>query len=683
MKRQIKRLIKFCVPRKIRTADWLFCRSLDCTCSGRLERIRKVLAYAWTHRFVYSRGRATEQMSAAFQFDEIVRKFRFSNAVCEPYFYPLDPFTLRLLSDGVLDVVSLTLDYDKVLKTDLTELRGRLESNGDDFSRSVVVTIDAMDALRCRAMKYYTKRSGARVRQIGEYLERIMDSRPRSFDEALQKILFFNGLLWYNRHRHIGLGRLDIILQPYFDADLASGVLDREQAKGLVRDFLTVLGSHTLYKSGGLVGDTGQVILISGTARDGEYVENEMTHIFLELIEELNIPDPKLIMRVCDRTTPELWSRAIRCVSRGNGSPLLANESRIMALMEQFGYDSVDVVDFGTSACWEPLIIGKSFDQNNSTENFNFPKIIAELLDKFEFTFYQEFEEQALKAVGMEMERIARQSQRLTFDRSPIHSIWMEGCVEALTDVADGGAKYNFHGFLTTGLPNAVNAMLNVKRFVFQDRVLTYRELQEILRSDFAGREDIRQQLLGQGKKFGLVDEEVLELSNKLMRTVSEVVERYTINGQRAKVGFSSPDYLSRGALTPATADGRHAGDPFTTHISPVSHEVDFAQIIDFASLLDYSGNKINGNVVDFILSNHYVSDVEKLGRILGVAFKKGVFEMQLNVLDLEQLKAAKVHPELYPHLVVRVWGFSAYFNDLPESYKDMLIERAEKYAAA
>lgn len=59
-----------------------------------------------------------------------------------------------------------------------------------------------------------------------------------------------------------------------------------------------------------------------------------------------------------------------------------------------------------------------------------------------------------------------------------------------------------------------------------------------------------------------------------------------------------------------------------------------------------------------------------------------GVYELQLNVLDAKTLRDAKDHPEKYPHLVVRVWGFSAYFNDLPEEYKDNLIKRAEEYAA-
>ena len=99
---------------------------------------------------------------------------------------------------------------------------------------------------------------------------------------------------------------------------------------------------------------------------------------------------------------------------------------------------------------------------------------------------------------------------------------------------------------------------------------------------------------------------------------------------------------------------------------------------IYFASSLKYEGNRINGNVVDFIIPASYAKMPDKLVVILKHACEKGIFELQLNVLDKQTLIDAKAHPEKYPNLIVRVWGFSAYFNDLPEEYKDNLIQRAD-----
>ena len=84
----------------------------------------------------------------------------------------------------------------------------------------------------------------------------------------------------------------------------------------------------------------------------------------------------------------------------------------------------------------------------------------------------------------------------------------------------------------------------------------------------------------------------------------------------------------------------------------------------------------------NLIIPSSYIKESEKLTRILKNACSNGIFELQLNVMDKATLVDAKAHPEKYPNLIVRVWGFSAYFNDLPESFKDNLIRRAEVYEA-
>ncbi|MGH6553693.1 glycine radical domain-containing protein [Bacteroides hominis] len=126
--------------------------------------------------------------------------------------------------------------------------------------------------------------------------------------------------------------------------------------------------------------------------------------------------------------------------------------------------------------------------------------------------------------------------------------------------------------------------------------------------------------------------------------------------------------------------DGRKAGDPFAVHISPLSSEIDIAEIMDFATKLNYEDNRINGNVVDFTIPASYIQSPTKLENLIKNACNRGIFELQLNVLNYKQLVDAKLHPEKYPNLIVRVWGFSAYFNDLPNEYKDNLIERAKLY---
>lgn len=124
------------------------------------------------------------------------------------------------------------------------------------------------------------------------------------------------------------------------------------------------------------------------------------------------------------------------------------------------------------------------------------------------------------------------------------------------------------------------------------------------------------------------------------------VVASVTCNGLPVKVGFSSPNYIYASRDVHASLDGRRCGYPFAVHISPISSKIDISEVLEFASKLDYQGNQINGNVVDFILPTSYVKNMEKLVGILRDACSKGIFELQLNVLDKKTLMDAKAHPE-------------------------------------
>ena len=126
-----------------------------------------------------------------------------------------------------------------------------------------------------------------------------------------------------------------------------------------------------------------------------------------------------------------------------------------------------------------------------------------------------------------------------------------------------------------------------------------------------------------------------------------------------------------------ASFDGRRAGDAFTVHISNEEND-SFTEIVNFASSLSYKDNQFNGNVIDFMLSPDFVrNNRDKFVMFIKGAVNAGFFEMQMNVVSSKTLIEAMEKPEKFPNLIVRVWGFSAYFNDLPEEYKEVLVRRA------
>lgn len=595
------------------------------------------------------------------------------------YVYPYNPWCVRGLLKGIAGLVSMTVDYATILNSSMVELGEQVNSCPNlQFREDEHNLIEVVRGLAERIHRNLEKGESEREHELGTFYAHMIDNKPASFDEAVQKILFYNGLFWQVSHWHNGLGRLDLILEEYYNKDIQSGKLTREKAKAMLTDFVQILGRDTRAKSLALIGDTGQYILLGGVDQKGVTVQNDLTELFLEIFTELKVPDPKLILRVNDKTSDTIWHKAVDCLVTGCGSPLLMNEKLIMDGMVEFGYKKEDVWNVGTSACWEPLIIGKSFDQNNPFPNF---PVVAALND----AIYSSADYKNISSViAATKVNIARQIKEtihdITFDVSPLYSLFFDSCIERGKDYSQGGADYAYHGVQVVGLPNLVNALLNLKKYVFEQNALTLEECRKAISANYEGHEDVRQLLLSNELKFGNSNPEVVALTNDIMDFISKEVEKYTCNGEKLKVGFSSSQYIMARKKAKASLDGRKDYDPFAVHISPVSQKIDIQEVLDFAGALNYSGNRMNGNVVDFILPSAFIKQKDKLVTILRNAMTQGAYELQLNVLDAAILRDAKVHPEKYPDLVVRVWGFSAYFNELPEEYKDNLIARAEAY---
>lgn len=596
------------------------------------------------------------------------------------YLYPYDSWVARVVHHNKTMITSVTPDYASILESKLSDIEKILhEANDREFADRELQMIKSIRWLKERMLKELIERKDERKWVLIKYMQCILDNIPGTMDEAIQKLLFYNALFWQAGHWQCGLGRLDLVLSKYYEHDLANGIITREEGKELIKQMCLVLGKDMKAKSRALIGDTGQYILLGGVDKNGDTIQNDLTEIFLEVFTELKVPDPKLILRVNRNTSDVVWKKAINCILTGCGSPLIINEELVMRGMIEFGYRKEDVWNFGTSACWEPLIIGKSFDQNNPLLNIpvidSLNKFIVEENTFEDFhTFLNEYKKRLEK-------QILNNIQDVNFDCSPLYSLFFDDCIKNQKDFSEGGATYAYHGVQIVSFPNLINALLNIKTYVFDRKLFSIHNCSQAIKANFRGFEDMREALLANPLKFGYTDKTVLDLTRDLMTFISDIVNTKTMNGLKTKVGFSSSHYIIVSKGVRASLDGRKNGDPFAVHISPVSSRIDLQEVLDFAGSLDYSGNRMNGNVVDFILPKAYTDMPDKLMAILKNAMTNGVYELQLNVLDATTLKDAKAHPEKYPFLIVRVWGFSAYFNDLPEEYKDNLIKRAESYA--
>ena len=429
-----------------------------------------------------------------------------------------------------------------------------------------------------------------------------------------------------------------------------------------------------------LLGDTGQIIILGGKRNDLIYHCNDLTYLFIEISKELKLPDPKVLLRVSKDMPDDLLELAIECISTGIGAPLLSNDDVVIPSLIQYGYESEDAYNYATSACWEPLVVGNSCDQNN-IQTINFCEPFIRFIDSEDFglcTNIEDMKKEYYKYLSVYINKTLSRSNKLVFEEDPILTLFNPKILNTGKDITRGGAKYSNLGLTSVGLATVVDSLLNIERLVFQEKRYDIQELNAIRKNNFDGNEQLRKILDNEKEMFGKDDSKVIALTNEIIKFTSNEFNKHRTNlGGRYKFGLSSPSYISDASNIDATFDGRKANMPFATHISG-KNGLTPTELINFSSQIDYGENRINGNVVDFFISPSFIkNNADKVLTMLKGGIKKGFFQMQINVVDSKTLIEAQKHPELFPNLVVRVWGFSAYFKDLPKNYQDNLIKRA------
>lgn len=624
------------------------------------------------------RAEVINRGSKVLSFNELLKRVKIDLSLNKTFFCSIDFYKNWEIFNRQMD--NCPPDYSLFIDNSLLSLKYDGDSDVE-FEKNNNVIIDSIILYIQRVIKKIKHSRFANKKRLMTWLNNFINEPAKDLGDALQRIIIINQLLWQTGHRLVSYGRLDYILDDVIKKDTSSD----EEIIELLCDFLSAQHNYYELKSDELVGDTGQAIILGGKNEEGETFSNKLTHLFIAASEKLMIPDPKLLLRVSEDTSREIWEKAISLVATGVGYPLFSNDDRVVPSLINFGYEKKDAYNYATSACWEP-IPGMSHEQNNiQLINFTAPfdfisqKDDLDMMPTFEdYVFYYC---EHLKGHANFMVRLL---DHIEWDEDPLLSTCSISCREKKLDISKGGGKYNNYGVLSVGISNAVNSLLNVKKFVYDKKIFTLKELEDLRLNDFYGREDIVKLLSDSATAFGSDDEEVIGLTNYLTEQVNNSLEDYRNKfGGSVKFGLSSPSYLIIGKMTSATFDGRRANEPFGVHISADSG-IAYTELMNFAANLDYSGRKFNGNVLDLMVSPSFIQDnFDNFTNLLIQGMKKGVYQLQINVVSSDMLIKAKKDPKFMPNLIVRVWGFSAYFNDLPEEYKDMLIERAKKNESA
>ena len=539
------------------------------------------------------------------------------------FFYSIDVNKTYYYDNAVID--NLMIDYKNILDKSLEDYKkeiNKLNHENDLFKREIDL-LNGLDILIDREIKLTTHDD------IIKSLKGIKNRKADSFKDALQRILFFNQILWQTNHTLNGLGRLDLILDSYYKKDLKEKKISKERVKELIKDFLLTLHRDYYFKSAALAGDTGQIIILGGIDKNNKYFCNDLTYLFIEILEELKIPDPKVLLRVSKKMPKDLMELSLKCILTGIGCPLFANDDIIISKLIDFGYDKEDAYNYGTAACWEPYIPGKSFDQSNM-ESISFMEPLSKLLENESLSDIKNFDiliKEYYKYMNDYLKEFKDNIDNRKYAKDAILSLMNDNCILSVKDISEGGAKYNNYGFTGVGLSNSVNSLLTIDKYVFKEKKYSFVEFNNIRKNNYENNDTVLKCIKNEEIRYGVDNKDVIELSNNIINEASNYFkDKVNPLGGKYKFGLSAPSYIMSSKDFPASFDGRKNGEPFGVHISSDKAN-GYTELVSFASQLDYGDNRFNGNVVDFFVTPNFIKDnFDKFVDFLMISIKKGFF---------------------------------------------------------
>lgn len=582
---------------------------------------------------------------------------------------------------------NITVNYPYVLSVGMDTLLDRVKSKLKTCTENKRELYEAMrDSISdCLAFsdKYrdFAKEQGAT--ELYEALCRVPHKGAKSFYQACVFMKFIQFTLRCNRNDHVTLGGFDKYMLPYFMADLDSGVSEDELFE-ILEDFFITLNIDSDIYAGVQQGDNGMSMVLGGRDVNGADRYNRLSELCIKASCELCLIDPKINLRVDKNTPIERFEFATELTKKGLGFPQYCNDDVVIPGLIKLGYAPEDACDYTVAACWEFIIPNKSFDIPNLSK-VNFPKAIERAVNDHlcDSGSFEDFLKAAEECVKEECQTIAVGIKDRTMGVSPYLSVFVDDCIERGLDVSQGGAIYNNYGAHGVGISSAADAIAAVRKAVFDDKKCGEKELVEAIKANFEGYSELRNYLLS-CPKMGNNDEYVDRYAELLMDIFADVFSQYkNLFGGVLRPGTGSAmEYLRCGAKVGATADGRYEKTPFGSSFSPSIIAKLEGPLSCIQSFTKYDlTNIINGGPLTIEIHDNTFRNsegVKKVAALVRIFVELGGHQLQLNSINRDVLLDAQKHPEDHKNLIVRVWGWSGYFNELDLEYQNHIISRTE-----
>ena len=560
-------------------------------------------------------------------------------------------------------VSNLSLDYGRVIGSGLLAVR----ENADAYGRRVIdAIIDLCDRYKRLAVEQDR-------RDVVEVLSRVPRYGATNFREALQMFRILHYALWLEGDYHNTVGRFDQYIYPYFKRDMDAGVYTKETALDLLEDFFLSFNKDSDLYVGVQQGDNGQSMVLGGRLEDGSEGFNELSELCLLASRDLKLIDPKINLRVSKETPLEIYEKGTELTKVGLGFPQYSNDDVVIEGLQKLGYDYKDAVNYVVAACWEFIIPNVGNDIANIGA-VNFPKLVDEVLrrDLPAGKDWDTLLADVKAAIQAECDRITES----------IHDVWF--VPSPFLDLLRDGKKYNNFGLHGCGIASAADALAAVKEYVYDKQTVTPDRLLHALDTDYADDPELLHLLRYEAPKMGCDDDRADCLGTLILDSFADALEgkKNCLGGiWRAGTG-TAMYYLWYSRDLGATADGRHAGEPFGTNFSPNLFTQVPGPLTDIQSFTkQHIERTINGGPLTLEFAAGIFSKEEncrKVAMLVKHFIDRGGHQLQLNAVNLDAMKDAQIHPEAHQHLVVRIWGWSAYFVELDKEFQDHVIARQE-----
>lgn len=622
----------------------------------------------------------------------------------------------------------------KMFRTGLLDLK---EEIAESLAKTDLVNdpegVDKRDELRamdivCDAMIRYAERYAERLEELAaeekdpvrkKELEkmaaicrRVPAHAPTTVHEALQHYWFIHlGVVTeLNPWDSFNPGRLDQSLYPLYKKQLEEGTVTQEEVYEMLQSFWVKFNNHPSPPKVGVTAEESNtytdfcLINVGGVKEDGSDGVNEMSYILLDVIREMRLLQPSSMIQVSKKNPDRFIRAAVEIIKTGFGQPSVFNTDALVQEMLRAGKDVRDARNGGCSGCVETGAFGT--EAYILTGYFNLPKILELTLnDGFDkrtgkqiglktgtATDYRTYEElfAAYKAQVQHFMRIKLTGNNIIerifmkYMPVPFLSVLIEDCIRNGKDYMCGGARYNSSYVQGVGLGSITDMLTALRYHVYDKKTIAMETMEKALANDFKGFEELQYQLVYHTPKYGNDDDYADEQEVQVFDMYYDVLSGHkSPRGADYRVNMlPTTCHVYFGKVTGATPDGRNAWKVLSEGISPVqgADTNGPTAVIRSAAKIDHiktGGTLLNQKFTPSLLSTE--EGCNNLVHLIRAYFRMDGHHIQFHVVDADTLREAQKHPEDYRDLIVRVAGYSDYFNDLGEDLQNEIICRTEQ----